>query len=458
MYIIKQDSSTPLHIQLYEELKKDIIDNFEVGHKLESIRKIASTYNLSKNTVESAYSQLYAEGYIESFPKKGYFVSDLNSDNLEVNTSQNNLVMKEKPKYKYDFKAVQLPKDSFPLKLWKRLYSKAIDDTLDFGSYPDGQGEIDLRIEIAKYLNHSRGANCHPDQIVITSGFGDSMVLLAKMIKDRYKSFAIEDPGYYIARSIFEDFNYSIARIGVDHNGLILNKLEKSDSKIVYITPSHQYPKGVTMPIANRQKLLEWANKVNGLIIEDDYDSELTYYNRPIPCLQGLDKDDRVVYLGTFAKAFSPALRVSYMLLPNHLLPIYEKQYDKNFCKVSLDTQKTLALFMKEGHFDKQLRKIRALNKKKHDLLKKLLKDRLGKTMKIEVQGAGLAIFINPTMQFDWDKFKKSCLEKSVKVYFAKDVSGGNWDAIRLGFGGFDEEKLEEAVDAFSEVWYKCLT
>ena len=145
----------------------------------------------------------------------------------------------------------------------------------------------------------------------------------------------MEEPGYHIARKVFESYEYDIERININNNGLILDELIKSNSKIVYITPSHQYPKGVTMPISNRLKLLEWANSVDGLILEDDYDSELTYYNRPIPSIQGLDEYDRVVYFGTFSKSFSPAIRISYMILPNHLLPIYEKYYESCTGKLS---------------------------------------------------------------------------------------------------------------------------
>ncbi len=457
MYIIDQNSKTPLHIQLYEELKKDIIKNYSIDEKLPSIRKIASTYNLSKNTVESAYTQLYAEGYIESYPKRGYFVSDLNYK--EFNSDENIILSqtKKKKEYLYDFFPARVAKESFPIKLWKRLYNKAIDESLDFGIYPKGQGESELCEEIAKYLIRSRGAKCESYQVIITSGFAESMRLLSQIIKEDHKNFAIEDPGYHVAREVLEECGFDMDYINVDDNGLVLGELEKSDSKIVYITPSHQYPKGVTMPIPNRQKLLEWSKKVNGLIVEDDYDSELTYYNRPIPCLQGLDNYDRVVYLGTFAKALSPALRVSYMVLPKHLLPRYEKLLDSYFSKVSISTQKTLALFMKDGYYDKHIRKMRTLNKKKHDLLKSLLKTHLGDTMKIEAEGAGLSILINPSKEFDWDKLKELAEQNSIKLYFAKDVSGGKWQAIRMGFGGFSEEELKTSIELFSKIWHECL-
>ncbi|WP_428739072.1 PLP-dependent aminotransferase family protein [Sulfurimonas sp.] len=457
MYTIDQNSKTPLHIQLYEALKNDIVQNLKVGEKLPSIRKLSSTYNLSKNTVESAFRQLYVEGFIESYPKSGYFVSDTNFKDFRTSHANKEAIETTQKSYKYDFFPARLPKDSFPLKLWKRIYTKVIDETLDLGGYPDGQGEYILREQIAEYLNNSRGANCIADQIIVTSGFGESMGLLAKMLKSTHDTFAMEDPGYHIVNQVFSAYGYEIEKIGVDENGLMIDALQKSKAKLVYITPSHQYPKGVSMPIANRLKLLEWAKDTDALILEDDYDGELTYYNRPIPSLQGLDKNDKVVYFGTFSKYLSPALRVSYMVVPQHLLGLYKTHFDSHFCKVSLDTQITLAHFMKEGHFDKHIRKIRTLHKKKHELLKKLLEEHLGETMKIEAQGAGLAIIITPAVAFDWEKFKILAEQEGIKLYFAKGVSGGSWEALRLGFGGFSEKELYEAVEILSKLWRKAL-
>jgi GntR family transcriptional regulator/MocR family aminotransferase len=456
LYIIKQKSSLALHIQLYEQLKEDIIKNYKVGDKLPSIRRLSSLYNLSKNTVESAYSQLYAEGYIESRPRSGYFVSDFYFDIFD--TKKESIEKEEKKvEYEFDFFPAQLSKDSFPLKLWKRLFVKAVDDSLDFGAYHDGQGEIGLRDQIADYLISSRGVKCEAKQIVICSGFSDSMGLLAKLVKSRFTHFGMENPGYHVARRAFEDYGYKIEKIGVDKDGLVIEELIKSNSKILYITPSHQYPTGVTMPISNRLKLLDHIREVDGLIIEDDYDSELSYQNRPIPALQGLDRSDSVVYLGTFAKSLSPALRVSYMILPKQLLKLYKESYDAYFPRVSLTTQKTLELFMKEGYWDKHIRKIRTQNRKKHNLMLECLKSELGDSYEIVSQGGGLAILINPKCSFDWDKFKDLAEKNMIKLYFAKDRSGGDFEAIRLGFGGFSEEKIIEAIDALSKIWHQSI-
>jgi GntR family transcriptional regulator/MocR family aminotransferase len=459
MYVLKANSDTPLHIQLYEELKEDIVSNYAVGDKLHSIRKVASLYNLSKTTVESAYSQLYAEGYVESRVKSGYYVSELFFDNYKKEQEPTHKSTIKAKTCRYDFFPAQLHKEDFPLKLWKRLYNKVINDEVDFGAYSDGQGELELREQIATYLKDSRGVACDEENIIITHGFIDSMELVAKLAKKRYKHFAQETPGYHIAHKVFGSYGYTIQPIGVDENGLIISQLKSSNAQIVYITPSHQYPTGATMPVSNRLKLISYMQSIGGLIIEDDYDSELAYYNRPIPSLQGLDRGENVVYLGTFAKALSPSIRVGYMVVPSWMMTLYKESYDAHFARVSITTQLTLANFMKEGHWDRHLRRIRILNKKKHQAMKEALETYLKDSYSIVSEGAGLAILIIPTKEdFDWKRCKKLAEENDIGIYLAKERSGGEFEAVRMGFGGFKIEEIEGAVEVFSEVWNQSIT
>ncbi len=457
MYILDQNNKTPLHIQLYNELKNDIISNLQIGDKLNSIRKIATLYNISKNTVESAYSQLVVEGYIDSYPKSGYVVTDTNYHNFNSTNIKTDTIQKKQKEYLYDFHPARLEKSSFPLKLWKRIFIKVIDDTLDFGAYTDAQGEFGLREEISKYLITSRRVRCNPNQIIITNGFLDSMQLLANMLQHTYKLFAIEEPGYHVAYKAFDGYGYKINKIPLDRNGIQIEELKKSNSKLVYITPSHQYPTGVSMPVSKRLELLNWAKEKDSFIIEDDYDSELTYENRPIPSLQGLDKFDRVIYVGTFSKSLSPAIRVGYIVLPSSLIELYKKHYHKHDSSVSLMTQKTLEKFMQDGYWDRHLRKIRTLNKKKHNLMKDLLIEKLRCSLKIETKGGGLAILINPNVAFDLEKLKALAESSNIKIYFAKENSGGNWDAIRMGFGGLTFDEIPKAIDIFSDMWNKSI-
>lgn len=451
MYHLDSASAIPLHIQLYEALKHDIRTELEIGSKLPSIRKVAQEYRISKNTVESAYGQLYAEGYIESRPKSGYYVADARHEAFEIPPVRER-DEERAPSYRYDFFPARLDKKSFPTRLWKRLFAKAVDDTLDFGGYSDGQGEPGLRREIARYLRESRAVNCGAEQIVVGGAFMDSMAMIADLLQPRTKRFAIEHPGYHIARKVFERFGYAVSKIAVGDEGIDVYALAASDARAVYITPSHQYPTGVAMPVSNRLKLLAWSKKVDGFIIEDDYDSELTYRSRPIPSLQGLDSDDRVIYIGTFAKALSPALRVGYVVLPHRLLEEY-RSFHVHFARVSLMTQKTLELFMKEGHWERHLRRVRNQNRKKHDLMKEALTRHLGESMEIISEGGGLAINIRPTTEIDREALRSRAEAAGIKLYFAKENAGGEWEALRMGFGGFGEGEIEPAVKAFAKVW-----
>jgi GntR family transcriptional regulator/MocR family aminotransferase len=451
MILLDTNVKTPLHIQLYEALKNAITHEMQTGDKLPSIRKIAQEYAISKNTVESAYAQLYAEGYIESRPKSGYYVADVDYKPFEplhatMQKPQNQTT------YRYNFYPVRLSRELFPMKLYKRLFNRAVDESLDMGTYSDPQGEEGLRREIARYLRELRGVRCEARDVVVTGAFIDAMGMIADIVRPTHGHFAIEHPGYHIARKVFAHHGFEMTPIGVDANGLLIEELMASKANVVYITPSHQYPTGAAMPIAHRLRLLKWAQENDAYIIEDDYDSELTYRSRPIPSLQGLDDAGRVIYIGTFAKALSPALRIGYVVLPQSLIERY-KAFHGTFARVGLMSQKTLEFFMREGHWERHLRRVRNTNRKKHDLMKAALITHLGDTIEIVSEGGGLSINIRPTCHVNYDVLRTKAEEAGIKLYFAREYSGGEWDAIRMGFGGFELEEIEEAVAAFTGVW-----
>lgn len=245
MYILDKEATKPLYIQLYDAMKEEILNSLSLGAKLPSVRKVAMEYTISKNTVELAYKQLYAEGYIESIPKSGYFVADTFREYGTPTLTTPLNISETKPQIRYDFFPARLTHDAFPLKLWQRLFIKAMKESLDFGAYGDIQGEQGLRAEIAQYLITSRGVNCNAAQIVVCGGFTDSMNRLAALFKEHFQRIAIEHPGYPATGKVFEDYGYDIVPIEVDHNGLNIDQLEATKAKLVYITPSHQYPTGL---------------------------------------------------------------------------------------------------------------------------------------------------------------------------------------------------------------------
>ncbi|XPS39161.1 PLP-dependent aminotransferase family protein [Aliarcobacter butzleri] len=428
----KFDNSSPLYMQLYKQLKNDIETKLKAGTKLPSIRKLSNDYNLSKTTVQNAYNQLYAEGYIESKKNSGYFICEDIIQNFQINLNRKENITKENNNYKIDFFPASLDKSSFPKQTWLKLYNKVVKDDIHYGIYHDIQGEIELREELSKYLLASRNVICKSEQIILTSGFTDSLFVLSIILKSFTKKVAIESPCYKTARKVFELANFEIEDILINQNGLDLSLLQKISSKALYLTPSHQFPTGVTIPISNRIKILNWAKENDVFIIEDDYDSELSYYNRPIPSMQGLDNFGNVIYLGTFSKALSPALRISYIVLPTKLLEIYKKAFDFRFSQISIDIQKTLTLFLKEGHWERHLRKIRNINRKKHNLMKEFLKKFLGDDVKILREGSGLNLLIKPLIDIDLEKLEKIAQQKNVKIYFKEFFQSRKSNSFRI--------------------------
>ena len=454
MYIFDQNS-TPLYLQLYEQIKDEIKTTLKAGTKLPSIRKLSTEYNLSKTTVQTAYNQLYAEGYIESKKNSGYFVCEDIIQDFQVNLNNQKDEKKQIVDYKIDFFPAHLAKSSFPKQTWLKLYNKVIKSDINYGAYFDKQGDLGLRIEISKYLLSSRAVLSNSEQIIVTSGFSDSLFLVSTILREISNKIAIESPCYKVAKKVFEIFSFEIKDIPINSDGLDLNLLEKTNCNALYVTPSHQFPTGVTMPISNRLKLINWAKNNDSFIIEDDYDSELSYYNRPIPSMQGLESNNqRIIYLGTLSKALSPALRISYTVLPTSLLNIYHQIFDFRFSGVSIDIQKTLTLFLKEGYWEKHLRKIRNINRKKHDLMKEALKEFLKDEIRILREGSGLNFLIKPLVNIDLDKLDELCKQKGIKIYFKEFFNLEK--VIALGFGGFEEFEIKNAIKKFSEIWFEA--
>lgn len=377
--VFDKESKKPLYIQLYEYIKTEITSGLlKPDSKLPSIREASSTLNLSKTTIENAYSQLVAEGYIDNYPKRGYFVCDLSEYNFDIELNKNIVEHHDEIIYLND----GVDKESFDISTWKRLYNKVISDSkTNIYNSCSIQGEEFLREEIANFVNTMRGGNTNAQQVIVGAGVQYLLGILIGIIEKDYNIVAVEKPGFNKAEFIFEDYEFNIKHIEITDSGFPISALRKSDAEVVYISPSHQYPLGNIMPVNKRMELLEWAYKKNGIIIEDDYDSMIRYGGMPIPSLQGLDKNDCVVYLGSFSKMLLPSLRISFMIIPKRLLPKYNIIKNRHTQSTSKIDQIVLANFMKEGYMVKHLRKIKRIYKKKNSTListfKKVFKDNL---------------------------------------------------------------------------------
>jgi GntR family transcriptional regulator/MocR family aminotransferase len=473
MIVLQSDSSIPLYIQIYNQLKEKIITGQILENsKLPSTRALSATLNVSRNTVESAYLQLCSEGYAESKEGSGFIVLKLESlpiqkrkrkslkdiNDYKKKVSESNTTKN----LKYNFQGGVLSFDDFPLNLWKKISNNCLSslNTENMMSFTAGKGDLELQIEIMKYLNNSRGVICNPDQIIVSSGLDCCVNLLCQLFKGNYDKIALEDPGYIIARNVFINNGYDVLPISLEKDGINIEDLKNSAAKIVYVTPSHQFPTGSVLPISKRLKLLEWAKKRNGIIIEDDYDSELRYNSKPIPSMQSIDSKGSVVYIGTFSKSLSPNLRVNYMVLPQSLLEIYDKLFYGYPVSVSIIQQKIIQQFMHLGHFERHLRKMCLSNKRRHDILVNTIQELMGDKVIIHGKNAGLQILLEFTNGLCEEELIKRAANYDIAVYpvsiFWMRLDKYSNNMIMLGYGGMSESDIVEGVKLLNQAWFMC--
>jgi GntR family transcriptional regulator/MocR family aminotransferase len=463
MIILHSKGRQPLHDKIYNQIKNKILSGeLPPATKLLSIKNLAIELSVSRNTVEYAYQQLFAEGYIHSKPRSGYYVSFIDPEFLPSHCQTGTppgQVFKDEKSYSFDFHPASISPESFPVNLWRKLYIDSLkEDPKQLTSYSNQQGNTALRYELQRYLARSRGVSCSPEQIVLCSGLQDSLSILAPILRENHSQFAIEDPGHFIPKSVFRNHSFSISPVPLNSDGLAIDSLYKTKSTVVYVTPSHQFPLGYIMPVANRLKLIDWAKNVGGVIIEDDYDSELRYYGKPIPALQGLHPEENIVYIGTFSKVLSPALRVSYMVLPYQLLMIYDKLFDHYSTTVSLLDQRTLSKFMEQGYWERHLRKMRTVYKKKHDAIIQSIHNHFGSQANIIGQGAGLHVVLELVgNSLTEGELIHRAQERKIRIHPLSSTylhNSSNKPQVMLGFGSMSSNEIDRGIDLLYKAWY----
>lgn len=468
MLHIDHKSQKPIYHQIYEQIKHDILKgNLPIGTRITSTRSLASELHVGRNTVENAYAQLVLEGYITSVASSGYVVNNLQF-NLNQNTTERfstsgaelSISECDAGGIHYSFQYGSLDAASFPYQLWRRYMTDVLDgpEAQDVHGEGETKGNMDLRIQLMKYLYHSRGVNCKPEQIVICSGTQSALEIMIKIFPYTEKKVAMEEPCYNGASVIFRSNGFEILPIPVCEDGIELNKLAASSARMVHIAPSHQFPMGAVMPIHQRIEILKWAQEHSNIIIEDDYDSEFRYNGRPIPSLQSIDQYERVIYVGTFSKALSPGLRMAYMILPTWLLPEYEEKFTGYQCTVPLIEQKILARFMADGYWEKHMRKICLSQKKKHDILIDAIKQHMGNKVRIYGHQAGLHILLEFLDGQQEEELVRKAHEYKIKVCpvspFWLNKQNYSNNALVLGYGMIPEKDIPRAVEILSHAWF----
>lgn len=462
MFLLNTQNSIPLYSQLYRQIKEKISEgHFKPGNKLPSSRQLANDLQISRNTVELAYDQLRSEGYIFSKPKSGYFIENLdftifpktliNSDSEAISKNRNNTNIK------YDFQYGNLDPSQLPISQWRKMTNRCFHEYKnELASYNSIHGEVGLRKEILKYLTDYRGVQCTVDEIIVGSGIHYCLNIISQIIKEDTLSVAVEDPCFSIARDTFKNHNLEVCPIPLDSCGLDVNKLNSTKSKAIYVTPSHQFPTGIIMPISRRLELIEWANRSNSIIIEDDYSCHLRYNVKSIQSLQSLSKD-RVIHIGSFSKYLFPSIRVSYMVLPNKLRDRFSSMFEGYPSPVSFIIQKTLQIFMENGFWDSYIRKTIRYQKKKHDTLVQALEKEFGDNIIILGKNAGLHLLVQVKWLMKEEELIIKAYEVGVKVYptskFWTDRKTADSGTVMLGFGAIQLDHIPVAVKLLKEAW-----
>ncbi len=458
---LKPDSKVPLYEQIYEYIKKDIQDSrIPYGEKLPSTRALSRHLEVSRSTVELAYEQLLSEGYVESKPCRGYFVAQIDElYQLKKSKSEISRPEVQKKEYRFDFTPNGVDLNSFPYRIWRKLSRDILmDGQTELFRTGDSKGEYGFRNAICGYLYQARGVECTPDQIIIGAG-NDYMLMLLCSILGRNHRLAFEDPTYMQAYRLFRCLSYETVPVSMDKSGMKVEELVKTGADIAYVTPSHQYPTGIVMPVGRRQELLKWADQEEGrYIIEDDYDSEFRYKGKPIPALQGMDVREKVIYLGTFSKSVAPAIRLSYMVLPMPLLKVYEEKNRFIHSTVSKVDQRIVQKFIEDGYYERHLNKTRALYKGRHDVLIEELKA-LSSVCRISGEHAGVHLLLHFPRNQKEEELIRLARGEGIRVYGLSDYrikkDRFKEPTILLGYANLTDEQIKEAVRILVRCWTK---
>lgn len=466
MIHLDSDSGKPLYEQIYDHIRIHIADGkISCGEKLPSTRLLSGYLQVSRSTVELAYEQLLSEGYIESQPSRGYYAGDLLGLYLSGKSEKRNqkekksAVMDELPvhpsvyRYRIDFSSDENDYQHFPYNAWRKISKEllAVDDPSLF-RVGEAAGEVELREAVCRYLYHARGVNCSPGQIIIGAGNEYLLILLSQVLGSK-KRVAIENPTYLKAYATFSNLNYEMLPTGMDQSGIRMEEIKAGNPDIVYIMPSHQFPMGTVMPMKRRLELLHWASeKDNRYIIEDDHDSEFRYKGKPIPSLQGNDANGTVIYIGTFSKSISPAIRVSYMVLPEKLLGNYYENCGFYASTVPKEQQKMLTSFLNGGYFERYLNKMRRIYKGKHDLFLSLLKkENWVHRIYGDYAGMHLLVELNTEKSALW--VVEQAKEKGMRIYALEEYmipgtqpAEGAYATLLLGYGALTEDEMKEGI------------
>ena len=444
----------PLYDQLYRHIAGAVQSGaLSPGARLPSKRRMCALAGVSMSTVEAAYSLLAAEGYVLARPRSGYVCAHLLPPVPSAPIPPPAPSAPPPSPWAFDCSTSAVDVSAFPFSSWARITKEAVYENPGLLQRGHPQGDAPLRSALGSLLAQYRGVRCSPEQVVVGPGADYLLSLLLQLLPE-HRAVALEDPGYPAAYAAAALHGRRAVPIPVDGEGMCPDALADSGAGIAYVTPSHQFPLGVSMPAGRRSRLLHWAASApDRWIIEDDYDSEFRWSSRPIPAMQGLDRAGRVVYMGTFSRSIAPAIRVAYMILPPQLLERYRRTFSHGACAVSRFEQEILRRFLTQGLYGRHLRRTGNLYRKKCALFAGALSAIPGAS----VSGAEAGLhFLLTLPRYSEEELTARAAEKSVRVYplsrYCHTVPPKP-STVVLGFAGLSEDQLRRAAELLGEAW-----
>ena len=463
MIILDKNKKVPLYEQLYREIKKSILSGeLKKDEKLKPVRVMAAELKISHNTVDRAYMQLLSEGYVRSVQGSGFYVEELFSlqsvpSRKEISYTEDTYKIPKKELLKWDFRYDAYDSSQFPWNKWKKNVANAMleESYADSIAYGSGKGSLKLRECICDYVYKTRRIICSPLQVIITPGFQYSMEIIMSVLPKAEYNVAIEEPAHNALWHFLKQKDLKITGIPVLESGIDANMLEKTDCNMLFTSPSHQFPTGISLQLVKRLQILEWSRRTHSYVIECDYDCEFTYKQETLLSMASLDRNDHVIYMNTFTNIMSPEIRCEYLILPEPLVPVYEEKFRyQNFPQPEY-LQMALAEFIADGSLEAQARKMSALSDRKLKIIKEVLKRQPGDLMEAAKEAGGSYVLIRIRNFPDKVLLLHQLLSAGIRLYDPGNCwhfsqAQGN-EFYLLGFGAIHEDKLEKAMTELAD-------
>lgn len=449
---LRPNAKKPLYEQIYEHIAEEIRGGrLEENERVPSKKALAAHLGVSVNTVGTAYEILAQEGYLEAVPRSGFYAR---VSSVPAPRSGEAECDEDEPPYEKsaaDFKTSGADVKSFPYATWIKLVKEVMYGGPELLGAGDVRGDRELRAAIAKYLREFRGVNCSPSQVIVGAGM-EYLLMLICSLSSPERTFAIENPGYKKIDLIIKNSGRKICHVPLDGKGISPAELEKSGADTVYITPSHQFPTGVIMPMDRRAELLRWAAASEGrYIIEDDISGEFNFLRRPMTAVQGISGSESVIYMNTFSRVLAPSIRIAYMVLPEKLLGLFNERFSGYSSTVPRFEQRALARFISEDYLSRHLSRLRNAYRKRRDLLTAVFKE---SPYPVEISGgrAGLHLLIKSP---DAEKILKKAAEGGAKLYRLDDYyftpPEQPTNTLIAGYAGTGAEDIALLKDALAK-------